>query len=268
MDLRRIAPVLALALVLVAGLPAAATAQTAWSSIHLAWTAPGDDSLSGTASQYDLRYSLSNITSANFASATRVTGLPAPGASGASEAYTVTGLQAATTYYFAIKTADDMGNWSGLSNVVSKATASAPDTTRPAPASLAVNSVTDSTATLGWTAVGDDSLTGTATSYDIRYSTTPITAGNFASAITVTGIPAPAAPGTAQTALVRGLSRQVTYYFAMRTADEAGNRSAISNVPSATTNDTMAPAAIRTLAASFLWMSWHFAAAPVQGLRP
>ena len=61
---------------------------------------------------------------------------------------------------------------------------------------------------------------------------------------------------------MRGLSRQVTYYFALRTADEVGNLSALSNVPSTTTTDTLAPAAIRTLAASFVWMSWHVSTAP------
>ena len=260
MTLRRFAP--ALCLLLLGAIPAEAPAQTTWNSVNVTWTAPGDDSLSGTATQYDLRFATTAITAGNFASATRVTGVPAPGAPGASENYTVTGLQPATTYWFAIKTADDTGNWSLVSNVISRATSAAPDVTRPAAASVAVTSVTDTSATLGWTAVGDDSLTGTATSYEVRYSTSIITAANFASATLVTGVPTPGAPGTAQSVIVRGLSRQVTYYFALRTADEAGNRSALSNVPSATTTDTMAPAAVHNLAASFVWMSWHLSDPP------
>jgi hypothetical protein len=109
--------------------------------------------------------------------------------------------------------------------------------------------------------VGDDSLTGTATSYQVRYSTAPITTVNFANATAVTGVPVPAAPGTAQSVVVRGLSRQVTYYFALKTADEVGNLSALSNVPTTTTTDTVAPAAIRNLAASFVWVSWHLSTA-------
>jgi len=247
----------ALCLLLLGMIPADSLAQSAWNSVQLTWTAPGDDSLTGTAAQYDVRYATSAITAANFASATPVTSEPVPGAPGTSQSYTVTGLQPSTTYWFAIKTADDAGNWSLVSNVVSKATTAAPDVVRPAPASVAVSAVNDTSATLAWTAVGDDSLTGTATSYDVRYSTAPITLANFASATAATGVPVPAAPGTAQSVVVRGLSRQVTYYFALRTADEVGNRSALSNVPSATTTDTVAPAAIRTLAASFVWMSWH-----------
>jgi chitodextrinase len=260
MTIRRLAT--ALGLLLLGAVPSASIAQTTSNSVGLSWTAPGDDSLSGTAAQYDLRFATTAITAGNFASATRATGVSAPGAPGASESYTVTGLQPATTYWFAIKTADDVGNWSLVSNVISRTTSAAPDVIRPAPASVAVTSVTDSSATLAWTAVGDDSLTGTATAYEIRYSTALITAANFASATAVTGVPAPAAPGTAQSVVARGLSRQVTYYFALRTVDEAGNRSALSNVPSATTTDTAAPAAIRNLAASFVWMSWHLSASP------
>jgi chitodextrinase len=252
----------ALCLLLLGVIPADSLAQNAWNSVPLTWTATGDDSLTGTASQYDLRYSTSLITAANYSSATQVTGEPTPGAPGTSQGQTVTGLQPATTYWFAIKTADDAGNWSLISNVVSKATSAAADGIRPAPASLAVSAVTDTNATLAWTAVGDDSLTGTATSYAVRYSTAPITLANFASATAVTGVPVPAAPGTAQTVVVHSLSRQVTYYFALRTADAAGNLSALSNVPSTTTPDTMAPALIRNLAASFVWMSWHLSTVP------
>jgi chitodextrinase len=247
MPLHRIAPALLL-LLLLAALPATVSAQTGSDNVRLTWTSPGDDSLTGTAAQYDLRYSTSAITAANFSGATRVTGVPAPSAPGTTEHYTVTSLLPATTYWFAIKTADDVGNWSGISNVMSTTTLAVPDVTRPAPGSLAVTSTTDSTATLGWNAVGDDSLSGTAASYEIRYSTAAITPANFASATLVTGAPAPAAPGTHQTVVVHGLARQVTYYFAFRTIDDAGNASALSNVPSATTPDTAPPAAIRTLA--------------------
>ena len=251
-----------LCLLFLGTLPVEALAQSAWNSVQLTWTAAGDDSLIGTASQYDLRYSTALITAANFSSATAVTGEPVPAVAGTGQSHTVTGLLPATTYWFAIKSADDAGNWSPVSNVVSRTTSAAPDVIRPATASLAVSTVTDTSATLAWTAVGDDSLTGTATSYDVRYSTSPITAANFTSATAASGVPAPAVAGTAQSVVVRNLGRQVTYYFALRTTDDSGNVSAVSNVPSATTTDTMAPAAIRNLAAGFVGMSWHLSAAP------
>jgi chitodextrinase len=238
-----------------------AHAQQAWNSVTLSWTTPGDDSLSGTAAQFDIRYSTSLITAANFLAATRwTTGVPAPAAPGTTQSVTVTGLAPATTYWFAMKTADEIPNWAGLSNVATKTTTSAPDVVRPAPIALAISSRTDSTVTVQWTAVGDDSLAGTAASYDLRYSTSAITAANFAAATAVSGEPAPGAAGTVQTFTVRNLSRQTTYWFAIKASDEAGNPSAISNVPSVTTPDTVPPAAITNLSLGVLWMNFSYAA--------
>jgi hypothetical protein len=255
-------PVLALtmtALVAAVFVPTRATAQTVtWNSVSLTWTAPGDDSLSGTAAQYDLRYSTAAITAANFTGATRFMGTPAPAPSGTKQAVIVTGLQPNTTYYFAIKTADEVPNWSGISNVISRTTLAAPDTTRPAQVTtLTVIGSTETTASLRWTAVGDDSLTGTATSYDIRYSAVPITAANWASATQVPGEPVPAASGTVTNFTVNGLTRQTSYYFAMKVIDDAGNQSALSNVVNVTTPDQTPPAAVRDLAVGFLWLGWH-----------
>lgn len=238
-----------------------ALAQQTWNSVTLDWTTPGDDSLSGTASQFDIRYSTSPITASNFASATRwTTGVPLPAAPGTPQSVVVTGLSPSTTYYFAIRTADEVPNWAGVSNVVAKTTDAAPDLVRPAALALTVSALTDTTVTLAWTAVGDDSLTGTATTYDVRWSTSPITATGWASANAATGEPAPAAPGSAQSFTVTGLSRQVTYYFAAKVADEAGNWSALSNVPSVTTPDTKPPAAINDLSVGLTWLNWSSAA--------
>ncbi len=238
------------------GMERAADAQTVtWNSVQLSWTTPGDDSLTGTASQFDLRYSTSAISASNFASATRWTGTPTPAAPGTRQSTTVAGLLPNTTYWFAIKTADEVPNWSGISNVISRATLAAPDTLRPAPVtSLAVTGLTETTASLRWTAVGDDSLTGTAASYDIRYSTAPITGANWSAATQVSGEPAPAVSGTTQNHTVSGLTRQTTYYFAIRVADDAGNLSALSNVPSATTPDQTRPAPITDLVVGFIWL--------------
>jgi hypothetical protein len=94
-----------------------ATSNPTSNSITLSWTAPGDDGNNGTATSYDIRYSTSPITDANWASATQATGEPTPLAAGTSQSFTVTGLLPATTYYFAIKTSDEVPNLSGLSNI-------------------------------------------------------------------------------------------------------------------------------------------------------
>ncbi len=86
--------------------------------IFLTWTAPGDDGMSGTATLYDLRTSSSAITEANFGLATGLS-VPAPQPGGSSETFEVTGLSCQPKKYYALKTRDDAGNWSAMSNVVS-----------------------------------------------------------------------------------------------------------------------------------------------------
>lgn len=82
----------------------------------LTWTAPGDDSLSGQATLYDLRYSLEPINDENFPLASRVAQIR-PSQPGSTESYTVTGLLPSWDYYFAVRTSDDAGNWSRVSNL-------------------------------------------------------------------------------------------------------------------------------------------------------
>ncbi|HEY7727715.1 MAG TPA: hypothetical protein VID50_04620, partial [Candidatus Eisenbacteria bacterium] len=91
-------------------------------------------------------------------------------------------------------------------------------------------SAADSAVTLLWTAPGDDGNVGTATAYDIRMSLSPITLSNWSSATPLNGLPSPGAAGTSQNFEVRGLTRGTTYYFAIRTVDDASNWSGISNV--------------------------------------
>jgi len=99
------------------------TAAT-YTSLTLTWTAPGDDVNVGTAALYDIRYSTSLITVWNWNFATQCSGEPHPQPAGSSESFTVTGLSSVTTYYFALKTADEVLNWSALSNIPSGTTLS------------------------------------------------------------------------------------------------------------------------------------------------
>jgi hypothetical protein len=92
-------------------------AWTCGSQTALEWTAPGDDGGSGTAKSYDLRWSSTAITSANFGSATPITA-PAPTYSGTIQSTTV-GVSNGTTKYFSMKALDEYSNMSGFSNCVS-----------------------------------------------------------------------------------------------------------------------------------------------------
>jgi|GEM_PF-3399956 len=91
-------------------------------SIRLQWTVPGDDGMIGVAAEYDIRYSTIPITAANWNTRTQVAGEPFPIPAGNTEVHTVTGLNPNTTYFFAMKTADEVPNWSGLSNNASATT--------------------------------------------------------------------------------------------------------------------------------------------------
>lgn len=110
------------------------------------------------------------------------------------------------------------------------------DTTQPgAVLDLATGAATTSTMVLTWTAPGDDGYEGTASEYDIRYATWEITSGTFTYATRAEGEPLPQVAGSPETFTVTGIKPGTLYYFAMRTSDEAFNRSGLSNVPTGTT---------------------------------
>ena len=94
----------------------------------LHWIACGDDGMAGTSSVYDIRYSLEPITEDNWVVAGNLHGEPIPRVAGTVEHYAIEGLEPGTRYYFAIKAADEVPNWTLLSNVVSYTTPSDCDT--------------------------------------------------------------------------------------------------------------------------------------------
>lgn len=229
-------------------------------SLRLTWTAPADngtDPNSGSASGYDIRYSTTGVidTDVKFNMATQCTGVPTPGTPGFAEAFIVSGLNSGTTYWFALKTCDEVPNWSDLSNCASGTTIG--DTTPPAGVTdLSAGSLTQNAIALTWTAPGDDGMTGTASQYDIRYlaGSTPITDANWGTATQCTNEPVPGTPGSTETFTVTGLSPNTQYWFALKTADKKPNWSPISNSPTATTTappvqDTIPPAAVTNLTA-------------------
>jgi hypothetical protein len=109
-----------------------------------------------------------------------------------------------------------------------------PDAVRPAATAIAVGSIGNGQATIAWSEVGDDSLSGTAASFQLRYSTSTITEGNWASATIASGPPTPGGAGVAQALTVRSLTPSTTYYFALKTTDDYGYVSGLSNVASVT----------------------------------
>ena len=101
--------------------PAAVTLNAATGSgtgqVNLSWNAPGDDGTTGTATSYIVRYADSAIDSqAKWDAATDVTGEPTPLAATTPQSMVVSGLTPGETYFFALRTQDEVPNISALSN--------------------------------------------------------------------------------------------------------------------------------------------------------
>ncbi len=211
------------------------------SSIDLFWTTTGawDDDY------FDVRYSTSTITSGNWNSASRATGEPTPSTTAnASQGMRISRLSADTTYYFGLKLIDGDIASSEISNIASATTlaTAATDITPPSAITDLVASAGTPTTTkvvLTWMAKGDDGTSGIASRYIIKRSTSNITADNFDSATTVYNNLTPEANGESESFTVSRLSRNTTYYFAIKIQDEVPNTSAMSNVVGITTSNTL-----------------------------
>src|SRR3989339_414710 len=117
---------------------------------------------------------------------------------------------------------------------------------------LATGNPTTTTITLTWTAVGDDGLTGTATSYDIRYQTYTLTNNNWSTVAQLTGEPTPKVSGSNETCTISNLTSDTTYYIGIKALDERSNTSAVSNIVTGKTQqvviiDSTPPGTINTL---------------------
>lgn len=109
--------------------PSSVTSLTLDAGFHtmvIIWTAPGDDCGDGTATAYELRYSASSINAGNFGSATLIS-TSSPSSAGSSECADLSGLTANTLYYFAIRTRDEVSNWSPLTLGSKSTNASGPE---------------------------------------------------------------------------------------------------------------------------------------------
>lgn len=98
------------------------------------------------------------------------------------------------------------------------------DTVPPAAPVLSLASASATSLTIGWQAVGDDGVLGTASSHDLRYATAAIaTEADFQAATPVTGLGSPASAGTAESATLSGLTPGTAYFVALQVKDNAGN---------------------------------------------
>ncbi len=88
-------------------------------AVVLQWTAPYDhrnDQTHGFVDKYDLRQSYNVISEENFSQAVSANSNLVPAPAGIMQMCEIGNLEADSIYYFAIKSQDDKGNWSGISN--------------------------------------------------------------------------------------------------------------------------------------------------------
>lgn len=228
-------------------------------SLTAAWTAAGDDGNSGQATYYDLRYSKDPITDEGWQKAIPYPDADRPFAAGIYQGCQVFGLEPATLYYFAVKSADEAHNWSDISNVESGVTPGYSDSIAPSAISdLSVDSTSSFTITIAWTAPGDDGMTGRASFYDARFSILPIaTESDWGFSARLIGEPQPALPGEHQSMTITGLVPNREFFFAVRAGDEIVNWSAISPQVLAKTQpaELIPPAAITDLTVGTVTLS-------------
>jgi hypothetical protein len=162
------------------------------------------------------------------------------------------------------------GHW--CTTFLDGADISCPDNDGPDAVSLGASCAFDGQqlcATLNWTAPSDptsvaneqtqqcDPAVGPADSYDIRWSTTPITtAADFAVATQVTGEPVPGAPGTPESMQVCGLP-EGTIYFAFQSTDGSFNTSALSTASTECHRNTPPDCSNATASETVLWPPNH-----------
>ncbi|MEK7287789.1 MAG: hypothetical protein AAB091_04450, partial [Elusimicrobiota bacterium] len=189
------------------------------STVSLSWVAVGDDGFLGQASSYTLKVATFSLDSnAFFNQATTVVGVSTPLASGTTQFFTVQGLNQDTTYFFAIKAIDKVGNIAtGFVQASTKTIDVVPPDTI---ANLTIAKVNFSSFTLTWTAPGDNFFVGTIASYEIRFATFPVTPAAFNTATLATGPPAPLPPGTLQTFDLTGLAQDTTFFVAVKALDD------------------------------------------------
>ncbi len=84
--------------------------------LQLTWTLPGDDGRTGTASEYEMRYAAIDSTSATWGALTESITNSIRRPAGQEHQLWVNELQPITDYVFALRTVDDEGNWSEVSN--------------------------------------------------------------------------------------------------------------------------------------------------------
>ena len=213
----------------------------------MSWTAPGDNGFDGTAVSYEVRYKPDGtFAEQDFNSQLLWTNTITPSPGGSTESHTLS-LDHERTYYFALVAVDDKGLKGSISNIACG------ETGWEAPAAVSDLSVVDIDrvdVTLSWTASGDNGNQGRSIVTHLRYATQPLTDDNWDTAESLSGLAPPLIAGSEEIATLVGLNGATTYYFGVKIEDDKGLLSPLSNIVSASTEDTVPPAPVLDLSAT------------------
>jgi peptidoglycan hydrolase-like protein with peptidoglycan-binding domain len=156
-----------------------------------------------------------------------------------SHTQSLTNLEPSTTYHYRVISVDADHNitTSNDHTFTTSAPVSGP-IAAPAAVTVSVSDHGHAYATLSWNVAS--ALVDTAATYDIRYSTSPITEQNFASATKaqepVIGYEDLQPSGISRTYTVVDLNPSTLYYFAVKSKYQASDWSVLSSTPSVTTS--------------------------------
>ncbi|MEK7518988.1 MAG: Ig-like domain repeat protein, partial [Patescibacteria group bacterium] len=138
-------------------------------------------------------------------------------------------LSLGQTYHYRVTVSDNAGNQRAYPDQ----TFVVGDTIPPQQIiTLRLTRTNSTTLRLTFTAPGNSGRYGQAASYDVRYSTSPLTIYTWPSATKVASLPAPQTGETAEGINVPSMPSGQTYYFGITATDAAGNTSLLSNIAS------------------------------------
>ncbi|MBN1621649.1 MAG: fibronectin type III domain-containing protein [Endomicrobiales bacterium] len=208
--------------------------------IQLSWTATGDNGLNDDidGGQYHLKYSSNSSDSWESSPYEILWGTSTP--AGNKEARLVTGLGNGATYYFWLKLADEIPNWSTLSN---RATQWAQiDSVAPAAITSlsALSGSNNGEIKLNWTAPGDNVMSGSVIGGNWRIDCSSYTKTWDVNDYEV-GVSTAFQPFESHTYTLTGLIPKATYYVRIWSSDESMNWSPVSN--GATAQASLSPPA-------------------------
>ena len=137
-------------------------------------------------------------------------------------------LELGQVCHYRVTAVDLMGN----KTVLPDATFKVGDTIPPRKILLSLSRASDTQLQLAFRAPGEDANHGTATEYDVRWSTDRLTIANWERATKVANLPKPNKAHTEESITLDGFPRGKTYYVAIRAVDNDGQAGLLSNIVS------------------------------------